>query len=101
MDQDGSNKTYQYHFVCPGCNCEHAFDYRWTFNQDFEKPTIKPSFLQQGFIGFKNEEPRYGTCHSFIKDGMIQYLNDCSHELKGQTVELLDITDDFIKLPQE
>jgi len=86
-----SETTWEYLFVCPGCNCEHAFDNRWSFNQDFEKPTISPSFKQVGFLGFDNEEPTYGTCHSFIKNGMIQYLGDCTHKLKGQTVELKDI----------
>jgi hypothetical protein len=83
-----SENTWQYHFVCPGCNCEHAFDDRWQFNQDLDKPTISPSFLQKGFLGFKDEKPFYGICHSFIKNGEIQFLNDCSHNLKGQTVPL-------------
>jgi hypothetical protein len=29
-----------------------------------------------------------GICHSFIKDGMIQFLDDCTHALAGQTVPL-------------
>lgn len=86
-----SENTFQYHFVCPGCNCEHAFDDRWQFNQDFEKPTISPSFLQTGFLGFNGEEKMHGICHSFIKNGMIEFLNDCTHHLKGQTVELKDV----------
>lgn len=85
-----SENTWQYLFICPGCNCEHAFDERWQFNQDFEKPTISPSFLQRGFLGFKNEKKFYGTCHSFIKDGEIQFLSDCSHDLKNQTVDLIE-----------
>jgi len=83
----------QYTFVCPGCNCEHTFDDRWEFNNDFENPTISPSFLQTGFIGFDGEKPMYGRCHSFIENGMIRYLNDCTHKLAGKTVELLDIAD--------
>ena len=88
-----SENTWQYHFICPGCNCEHAFDDRWQFNQDFERPTISPSFLQQGFIGFKNEVPMYGTCHSFVKDGKIQFLGDCTHDLKNQIIELLQFSE--------
>lgn len=83
--------TVQYLFMCPGCESEHAFDDRWKFNQDFESPTISPSFLQEGFLGKKGGVEQYGICHSFIKDGMIQFLNDCTHELVGQTVELLSI----------
>jgi len=28
------------------------------------------------------------VCHSFVTDGNIQYLGDCTHELAGQTIEL-------------
>ena len=31
------------------------------------------------------------VCHSFITDGRIQFLGDCTHELKGQTVELPEV----------
>lgn len=85
--------TFQYLFNCPGCKCEHAFDDRWKFNEDLEKPTISPSFLQQGSLGFDGEKQNYGTCHSFIKEGKIQFLTDCTHDLKGQTVDLIDYKD--------
>ena len=28
------------------------------------------------------------ACHSFITDGRIQYLGDCTHPLAGQTLDL-------------
>jgi hypothetical protein len=28
------------------------------------------------------------VCHSFVTDGKIQFLGDCTHALAGQTVEL-------------
>lgn len=28
------------------------------------------------------------VCHSFVTDGCIQYLGDCTHRLAGQTVDL-------------
>jgi hypothetical protein len=31
-------------------------------------------------------EPDY--CHSFIKEGMIEFQTDCKHELAGKTVHL-------------
>lgn len=54
----------------------------WTWNGSIDKPTLKPSILTTD-----------GThrCHCFINDGKVQFLNDCSHELAGQTVDLLDI----------
>jgi hypothetical protein len=86
-----SETRFQYHFICPGCNSVHAFDDRWEFNNDFDKPTISPSFLQKGFLSSKYPD---GICHSYIKEGRIQYLNDCSHELKGQTVEMVDFKEE-------
>ena len=34
-------------------------------------------------------DPRYATrCHSFVRLGMIQFLSDCTHEFKNQTLPL-------------
>ena len=35
-------------------------------------------------------------CHSFVTDGKIQFLSDCTHGLAGQTVELSEIDEDKI-----
>ena len=32
-------------------------------------------------------------CHSFIRDGFIEYLSDCTHSLAGKTVELKELQD--------
>lgn len=79
-------------FQCPGCKCAH-FVYtdvlgkpQWTWNGSYDKPTFQPSILT-----CKND-PRH-TCHSYVTDGKIQFLDDCYHELKGQTVELPDWED--------
>lgn len=83
-------KFGQNHVIkCPGCDVTHVIDTRWDFNGDMDKPTFKPSLLVQYEWGDENEERR---CHSFITDGNIRYLNDCTHELVGQTVELPEIT---------
>ena len=76
----------QYWFWCPGCDYSHAFTVLengkgWTFNGDLEKPTFSPSLLC-------NQSHPESRCHSFVKDGMIQFLNDCHHKLAGQTVPL-------------
>ena len=34
------------------------------------------------------------VCHSFIRDGRIQFLGDCTHHLAGQTVDLPDFTEE-------
>jgi hypothetical protein len=77
-----------YIFECPGCGCAHMISVPgWTFNGDFEKPTIRASVLVNG----GGENPSTPRCHSFVTDGMIEFLSDCTHELKGQTVPLCDI----------
>jgi hypothetical protein len=79
-------QTMEYRFLCPGCECEHAFNERWQFNQDFDNPTVSPSYLIYGSIGNRHNV----RCHSFIENGRIRYLGDCTHALAGQTVELPD-----------
>lgn len=33
------------------------------------------------------------VCHSYVTNGRIQYLGDCTHELAGQTVDLPELVD--------
>jgi hypothetical protein len=68
-------------FFCPGCKYGHSFDQRWTFNGDLVRPTFEPSLL------VNQHEPK-ARCHSFVRGGQIQFLGDCFHELRGQTVPL-------------
>lgn len=88
-------------FHCPGCNEIHIVDSRWTFNENVNTPTISPSLLVRyrhpkghsnknpaplGYSGEYVEE----VCHSFIKDGAIQFLPDCTHKMAGTTVDIPD-----------
>ncbi len=78
-----------YVFFCPGCKCDHPFTVGpngWTWNGSMDKPTFNPSLLC-------NQDTPTDRCHSFVRDGMIQFLGDCYHELKGQTVEIPDNED--------
>jgi hypothetical protein len=79
-----SGNGWNYRFYCPGCKCSHFFkvgDGGWSFNGDENKPTVNPSLLVTG-----GESDTH--CHSFIRDGKIQFLGDSKHELAGQTVDL-------------
>ena len=71
-------------FYCPGCEGVHvirlAGPKAWQWNGKLDKPTFSPSYL----AGKGTDR----VCHSFITDGKIQFLGDCHHALKGQTVEL-------------
>ena len=81
-----------YLFDCPGCKCSHYINTNpingavWEFNFDMEKPTVSPSIL----VNSGSFDKRMPQCHSFIHEGKIQYLNNCTHELAGQTIELPD-----------
>lgn len=99
-------------FECPGCKDRHGINtnpnHRWQFNGDKDRPTISPSILVrtghyvEGHNGdacwctYNKEHPeklapfKCYRCHSFVTDGKIQFLNDCTHPLAGQTVEMLD-----------
>lgn len=64
----------------------------WTFDGNVNAPTLSPSVLVQGVE--TNDEGMYvrdTVCHSFVHAGRIQFLGDCTHELRGQTVDLPDM----------
>jgi hypothetical protein len=67
----------------------------WTFNDDFDKPTITPSvnesYNDPGHPSY-NPEAKSSRCHYVITDGRITYCGDCTHNLAGQTVELEEFT---------
>ena len=87
--QDSEGKFSGYMIFCPACGNGHLFDSRWTFSGDMEKPTFRPSMLISEWVSPDETKFRsVGRCHSFVTGGMIQFLDDCGHHLKGQTVPL-------------
>ena len=99
-----------YSFYCPGCKCSHMVNNSWKINLDTN--TISPSVLvkenwsmsddwdyksapknedgslkknSDGKISGAIKSPR---CHSFVRNGMIQYLGDCTHGLAGKTIPM-------------
>ncbi len=101
----------RFSFFCPGCDQEHEIVVspgHWNWNESEEAPTFTPSVLVTAghyassykpggrcWCTYKAEHPdenihaKCFRCHSFVRDGNIQYLADCSHALAGQTVPLL------------
>ncbi|NMZ72988.1 hypothetical protein HBO32_07745 [Pseudomonas nitroreducens] len=82
----------QLFFLCPGCSMLHGVRVgpgsqhpRWDWNGDVNKPTFSPSILVTYWWGEQREDRR---CHSFVRDGRIEFLSDCTHALAGQTVDL-------------
>jgi hypothetical protein len=74
-----------YASFCPGCKEYHIFDRRWIFDGNFDAPTFSPSLLVRT-QGDKEWGILDTCCHSFVRDGNWQFLDDCTHELRGQTV---------------
>lgn len=89
-------------FRCPACKENHYIKIgAWSWNDDLDYPTFSPSVLVQGIQWAKNEYPEYfnvahanvepggdTVCHSFVTNGQIQFLNDCTHSLAGHTIDL-------------
>ncbi len=84
------NNLDQYIFFCPGCDREHAINETWDFDLNYDEPTISPSILWNGGWYVKGKWEKH-VCHSFVRAGKIQFLNDCTHKLAGKTVELPEI----------
>jgi len=88
-----NDEEEQIGFYCEGCNDAHWFRIRgpqpvWGFNGNLNCPSFSPSL-----------RIRYGTgdrekcCHLILKDGIINYCGDCSHDLKGKPVKMVDLPD--------
>ena len=103
-------------FWCPGCEMAHRIQHgagtgpRWGWNGDVGKPTFTPSVLVReirldmseaeeaaydaafeacGYTSEILDDPRFSSvCHSYVTDGRIKFLGDCTHGLAGQTVDL-------------
>lgn len=87
-------------FRCPGCDGSHMVRVegegrpRWDFDGNYDRPTFRPSILVRydgADAGADGAPP--AVCHSFVTNGQIQFLGDCTHALAGRTVDLEPIDD--------
>lgn len=88
-------------FWCPGCDKAHQVRVgdgpgpRWGWNGSADRPTFTPSVLvtwrepsdDPALAGDPAHDMKR-VCHSFVTDGQIRFLADCTHALAGQTVPL-------------
>lgn len=114
--KESDNHKGVYLFWCPGCKSIHSIITKkqnypspvWEFNEDTDKPTVSPSIkvmyhhpkmnkkdgkTSGGWRGEYIED----ICHSFVKDGKIQFLSDCTHELAGKTVDIPNWDDSYFE----
>lgn len=58
----------------------------WEWNGDVENPTLTPSVSRKTF---ERDGVTVKTInHFFVTDGNVQFLEDCTHDKKGQTLPL-------------
>lgn len=105
-------------FRCPGCGENHGVSVdgpnekgsKWAWNESVERPTLSPSILMRTTKMTPAGEAQYRdwmagkipapamfdsvavVCHSFVRDGRIEFLSDCTHSLAGKTVDLEPVT---------
>lgn len=89
---EGEDSEYGLEVVhmCPGCGHRHIINLTkpnhcgaiWSWDGNAEKPTFNPSINI------------VGICHYIIHDGMIQFMEDSKHDLRGQTVPLPDLPEE-------
>lgn len=104
---DGLGNTYV-RIHCPGCDSAHMVRVagpggmgagpKWDFNDNFDMPTIAPSILvtypanpdaDDDFAEWRQER----KCHSYVRNGRIEFLSDCTHALASKTVDLPEVVD--------
>lgn len=55
----------------------------WEFDGNLEAPTLSPSILTGRNSG--------KICHSFLRNGILEFLGDCNHKLANQSVPLPEL----------
>lgn len=99
-------------YWCQGCKDWHMIRTKgataWGWNGHVDRPTFTPSVLVTTghyvngrspgncYCDFAERHPEAAKgcrwkcqrCHTFITDGRVQFLGDCTHELAGQTLDL-------------
>lgn len=104
--------NFGYSFSCPGCNTNHRIPVdgpnAWEFNGSLERPSFKPSILVTGrsWVPEDDEGEKFNgnkmkiadtICHSYITDGKIQFLSDCTHRFANQIFELPNVIEEVEK----
>lgn len=100
--KDGSGAYYMH--WCPGCKHAHTYPVgsrsapNWNFDGNIEAPSFTPSMLifRPAHNDGEFNHPQESICHYYLTAGVINYQNDCRHELAGkQGVDPGAISDDY------
>ncbi len=94
-------RALHHRYWCPGCDALHTVSIDpdknslgagWTFTGTLECPTYAPSQLSV-WEGRGNGESIKRVCHTFIREGQIEFLSDCTHAMRNKTVPLPPLPD--------
>ena len=96
-------------YWCEGCKGAHSIvtdgPGAWGWNRDALRPTFTPSVMvtwpanpnaSEEFKEWRTER----RCHTFVTDGKVQFLSDCTHELAGQTRDFPDLAGYLLDHPE-
>jgi len=105
--------TANWLYWCQGCEEYHQVNDTWQFDGNLEAPTFSPSVLVTSGHFVSSHKPgdkcwctyaveypkrpvsfKCRRCHTFIRNGMVEFLSDCSHALAGQTLPVPDLPDE-------
>lgn len=104
---------------CPGCDCLHRMNVSteglpdeghvvWEWNRALDETiSFEPSILVHGSVflhsdgtqctdwheDYKTVEHTQGVCHSFLRNGIWDFLTDSRHKLSGQKVLVVPLPD--------
>lgn len=88
--------------MCPACKHSHLFYTKqptsngamWTFDGNKTHPTFEPSMVEtvnpKDHKHYQKDAPT-SVCHYWLRAGIITFLMDCTHEMRGMKVPLPDI----------
>lgn len=68
---------------CRACRTMHRLAAPYVFDGDSNRPTFKPDIRIERASGVQRE-----VCHYIINRGLIQFLDDCTHEMRGRLIPL-------------
>jgi len=71
-------------FFCPACQIPHELTPSYfDFDGQWASPTIS-----QDIVYVDNERCFPYHCHSLVRNGFIEFLSDCTHDLANTTVPM-------------
>lgn len=98
VDSSGTRLQDNVWVWCPGCEQAHRFAVNpatpdrtpiWGWNGSCVTPSFEPSYL----TWWTTTDGTEHRCHSFLRDGVWQFLDDSTHALAGQFVPMVPLPD--------